>query len=51
MKHTPICFSLSSPKRYPNANNIVSSPEQPRKRTKVLRLLFLYPFFHKIQRS
>lgn len=32
-------------------NNIVSSPEQPRKRTKVLRLLFLYPFLHKIQRS
>nr|DAZ78144.1 MAG TPA: hypothetical protein [Caudoviricetes sp.] len=26
-------FLLSSPKRYPIPNNIVSSPEQPRKRT------------------
>ena len=27
-----------------NTNNIVSSPEQPRKRTNILWLLFLYPF-------
>lgn len=44
-------FLLSSPKRYPIPNNIVSSPEQPRKRTKVLGLLFLYSFLRILKRK
>nr|DAZ59934.1 MAG TPA: hypothetical protein [Caudoviricetes sp.] len=51
MKHTPICFSIKYSEEIPKCNNIVSFPEQPRKRTKVLRLLFLYSFLRILKRK